>query len=220
MQSEYRILLAPNGNGALFDSIAKSEDLRSFISKLECVQVIGVDNTLNKVLDPIQIGFNVVRKLQASLKCCPKVNAKEKVGVVATKDGKAQIIEYSEIPIEQMEATNPDGSLQFRHGSILMFMLDAKFLLSLIQKGNANISLYHKAWKKVEYCDLDRMEIIQPEKENAWKFELFIQNFLPCVESGRLGVMEVCRETEFAPIKNADGPAGQPIVSDSPSSSL
>lgn len=29
MQSEYHILLAPNGNGALFDSIAKSEDLRS-----------------------------------------------------------------------------------------------------------------------------------------------------------------------------------------------
>ena len=63
MQSENRILLAPNGNGALFDSIAKSEDLRSLISQLDCVQVIGVDNTLNKVLDPIQIGFNVVRKL-------------------------------------------------------------------------------------------------------------------------------------------------------------
>jgi len=53
MQSEYRISLAPNGNGALFDSIAKSEDLRQLISKLECVQVIGVDNTLNKVLDPV-----------------------------------------------------------------------------------------------------------------------------------------------------------------------
>jgi len=32
--------------------------------------------------------------------------------------------------------------------------------------------------------------------------------------------MEVCRETEFAPIKNADGPADQPIVNDSPTSSL
>jgi len=90
------------------------------------------------------------------------------------KDGRACIREYSEIPVDQMEATNPDGSLQFRHGSILMFMLDAKFLLSLIQTGNANISLYHKAWKKVEYCDLDRMEIIQPLRENAWKFELFL----------------------------------------------
>jgi len=32
--------------------------------------------------------------------------------------------------------------------------------------------------------------------------------------------MEVCRETEFAPIKNADGPADHPVVSDSPMSSL
>ena len=46
-----------------------------------------------------------------------------------------------------------------------------------------------------------------PETENGWKFELFIHEFLPMVEQGRLGVLTVDRETEFAPVKNADGPA-------------
>lgn len=64
------------------------------------------------------------------------------------------------------------------------------------------------------------MEIVTPEKENAWKFELFIQNFLPLVSEGKLGVLEVERATEFAPIKNADGESsGGKVVADSPASS-
>ena len=64
------------------------------------------------------------------------------------------------------------------------------------------------------------MKKVKPEKENGWKFELFLQNFMPNVENGKLGVMEVRRETEFAPIKNADGPKGDSVVNDSPASSL
>ena len=45
-----------------------------------------------------------------------------------------------------------------------------------------------------------------PSSENGWKFELFLHSFLPMVAQGRLGVMMVDRNTEFAPVKNADGP--------------
>ena len=45
-----------------------------------------------------------------------------------------------------------------------------------------------------------------PSKENGWKFELFLHNFLPMVEPGKLGVLMVDRHTEFAPVKDADGP--------------
>ncbi len=61
------------------------------------------------------------------------------------------------------------------------------------------------------------MEIVTPEKENAWKFELFIQNFMPLVEENKLGVLEVERDTEFAPIKNAD--TEDHVMTDSPASS-
>jgi hypothetical protein len=40
-------------------------------------------------------------------------------------------------------------------------------------------SLYHKAFKKVEYFDLEKMEKVSSFNENAWKFELFLQNFMP-----------------------------------------
>ena len=49
--------MAPNGNGALFDSLKSNLKVKDLISKLEYVQIIGVDNALNKVLDPVQIGF-------------------------------------------------------------------------------------------------------------------------------------------------------------------
>jgi UDP-N-acetylglucosamine/UDP-N-acetylgalactosamine diphosphorylase len=57
MDSPFEIKLAPNGNGALFDSIANRPNIKAYIEGLDYVQVIGVDNPINKVLDPVQIGF-------------------------------------------------------------------------------------------------------------------------------------------------------------------
>jgi UDP-N-acetylglucosamine pyrophosphorylase len=59
----------------------------------------------------------------ATLKSCPKVDASEKVGVVAKKDGKYAIVEYSELSKEHQNALMDDGkTLKYRHGSILVFM--------------------------------------------------------------------------------------------------
>jgi UDP-N-acetylglucosamine/UDP-N-acetylgalactosamine diphosphorylase len=113
MNSPSTIKLAPNGNGALFDSIKTRGDLRKFIGTLEYLQVIGVDNAINKILDPIQIGYTKVNNLEASLKCCPKRSPEEKVGVVATKDDKYAIVEYSDLSGNHMNARKEDGSLQF-----------------------------------------------------------------------------------------------------------
>ena len=44
---------------------------------------------------------------------------------------------------------------------------------------------------------------VQPEKENALKFELFIFDVLPLAE--RWTVVETSRREEFAPLKNATG---------------
>lgn len=146
-----------------------------------------------------------------------KANAAEKVGVVAKKNGLYYIVEYSEMSAEHSSALLSDGvTLRYRHGSILVFMFEAKFLVELAVNSESS-SLYHKAFKKIQYCDLHTMELVTPEKENAWKFELFIQNFLPLVEVNKLGVLEVERETEFAPIKNAD--SEDHVMVDSPASS-
>ena len=45
--------LAPNGNGALFEALKSNQEVQRAISSFEYIQIIGVDNALNKVLDPI-----------------------------------------------------------------------------------------------------------------------------------------------------------------------
>ena len=53
MQSASSLKLAPNGNGALFDSLKNNREVQGLIATLEYVQIIGVDNAHNKVLDPV-----------------------------------------------------------------------------------------------------------------------------------------------------------------------
>ena len=65
--------------------------------------------------------------------------------------------------------------------------------------------MYHKATKTIEYFDLSNKCLVKPQANNGYKFELFFHSFLPHVFSGRLGVLQVDRETEFSPVKDADG---------------
>lgn len=67
-------------------------------------------------------------------------------------------------------------------------------------------SLYHKAFKKIEHCHPDTFDTVTPTEENGWKFELFLHGFLPMVDQGKLGVLMVDRQTEFAPVKEKNGP--------------
>ena len=53
MSSVSSLKLAPNGNGALFDSLKSNREVQGLMSTLEYVQIIGVDNAINKVLDPV-----------------------------------------------------------------------------------------------------------------------------------------------------------------------
>ena len=74
--------------------------IKNHIKRAKYVQVIGVDNVLNKILDPTHIGFTDLNNFDASLKCCVKSSPDEKVGVVMKKNGKYDIVEYSEISSE------------------------------------------------------------------------------------------------------------------------
>lgn len=85
--------------------------------------MIGVDNVLNKVLDPVHIGFTIDRRLDCCLKSCAKRNAAEKVGVIGKKDGKYNIIEYSELPDKiRYEKETDDETLKYRQAHICIFV--------------------------------------------------------------------------------------------------
>jgi UDP-N-acetylglucosamine/UDP-N-acetylgalactosamine diphosphorylase len=197
--------LSPNGNGALFESINTNYIVKNHISRAEYVQVIGVDNVLNKVLDPMQVGFTALKGLEASLKVCEKRYTGEKVGVVCKKNNNYDIVEYSELSQEEANRLDEDGSIYFNLGSILIFMLSSKKLLKLCQDTASLNKLYHKAFKKIEYWN--GQNTVKPEVENGYKFELFLHNFLPFCDQGKFGALKVSREDEFAPVKNKDGEA-------------
>ena len=57
MKSKDEIALAPNGNGGLLDAIAISNEVKQYLRQIDYVQIIGVDNVINKILDPVQIGL-------------------------------------------------------------------------------------------------------------------------------------------------------------------
>lgn len=136
LEEPHRISMGPNGNGALFDALNRTPELKQILSTVDYVQVIGVDNPLNRLLDPLYIGFASCNHLQAAMKSVPKRDAKEPVGVVVKKvygtHQKYDIVEYSEITEEQANRMNPvTGELTFNLGNILVFIMKAELLLQL-----------------------------------------------------------------------------------------
>ncbi len=140
------------------------------------------------------------------MKSVVKRDAREPVGVVVKKKigdiYKYDIVEYSEIAEADVTAiVQETGELKFNLGNILVFVLKADKLLSLANNTETMNNLYHVAFKKMQFWD--GKEIVKPTTPNSYKFELFLHNFLPFCEPGKLGVMKVAREDEFGPVKNA-----------------
>lgn len=53
---------------------------------------------INKVLDPVFIGYTIDNELKCSAKACAKVSPEEAVGVFCVRGGKYDLVEYSELP--------------------------------------------------------------------------------------------------------------------------
>lgn len=98
-------------------------------------------------------------------------------------------------------ALTSDGSMKYDLGYILVLLISSHELLKLTKEGKLN-SLYHRAEKKTD-CFNTAMKKEQQNKD-SYKFELFLHSFLQFIDPGKFGVLKVNRESEFAPIKNAN----------------
>ena len=65
-------------------------------------------------------------------KVLEKTDPAESVGVLAMKDKKAAVVEYSELPKQLAEARNPDGSLVYRAANIAIHCLSLSFVETAI----------------------------------------------------------------------------------------
>ena len=194
---------APDGNGGLYIALERSGALADMKSRgVEHLHVYGVDNVLTKSADPMFIGLCIYEKAQVGNKVVWRAHKSEKVGVTVETDGKIEVLEYSEIPSDLADAEDDNGKLIYGAANICNHYLSVEFVEEVIPILN---NVYHVCKKKIPYYDSNTNETIKPDNVNGYKFELFIFDVFPLAT--RWTVMEVNREDEFAPIKNAPGSA-------------
>jgi len=141
-----------------------------------------------------------------SSKVVRKTDPAEKVGVVAARDGRQLVVEYSDLPDRMAEQRRPDGGLAFAAGSIALHVFSRDF----VDRVAATAELpFHRALKRVPYVDGGGSPV-DPDEPNAVKFEQFIFDTLPLAR--RSLVLETSREGEFEPLKNAEGASSPETV--------
>jgi len=218
MESKSRVFVAPDGNGGLYRALKDKGILNDMQRRgVQYVAQYCVDNILSKVGDPVFIGFTAERNAAIGCKSVKKVDVDEKVGLLASKNGKPTVVEYSEISPELAKrrvSSDPKSDLFLRaaHMCINCYTLD--FLESAATEYKTK---YHIARKKIPTIDENGEKII-PKTENGWKLEQFIFDPFEYV-SNKPGnekclVLEVAREEEFSALKNPPG-----TKTDSPDSS-
>jgi UDP-N-acetylglucosamine/UDP-N-acetylgalactosamine diphosphorylase len=202
LEAHGRLFTSPNGHGGTLTALAESGLLdRLRRQGIRHVFYFQVDNPLVKVADPLFLGHHLRVRSEASSKIVAKEGPADKLGNLVLIDGRCSIIEYSDLPQDLAEQRDEQGQLRFWAGSPAIHIFAVDFL-TRVTRGPLQIP-YHLARKKVPYLD-EMGALVQPARENALKFEMFIFDVLPLAE--RCAVVETTRCEEFVPLKNATGP--------------
>lgn len=202
METASRVSMAPDGNGGIYASLKKSGLFNDMLRRgIKYLHVFSIDNALTKIADPAFVGYCIMQHSDCGNKVVWKSGPHEKVGVIAEKNDKPCVVEYSEITTDKKLLTSADGRLVFGAGNICSHFYTMDFLRDKVMPNVEN--LYHVARKKIPYYDAVTETTINPETNNGIKLESFIFDVFPLSE--RMGVLDALRDQEFAPVKNAPG---------------
>jgi len=210
LETPSRVAVAPDGNGGLYAatrsplSPGKSDTVLSDLAKRKILYVHAycVDNCLVRVADPVFLGYSIQKQADCAAKVVPKTQPTESVGVVACRGDKFSVVEYSEISKEQAERRDPEtGGLTFRAGNIANHFYTTTYL-NRVESFEEDLA-FHIARKKIPHVDLETGNSVKPSKPNGMKLEMFVFDVFPYTE--RFAVLEVERNEEFSPLKNAPG---------------
>ncbi|KAH6634215.1 nucleotide-diphospho-sugar transferase [Chaetomium sp. MPI-SDFR-AT-0129] len=206
LEGKGKVAVAPDGNGGIYNALVESKALDDMKKRgIEHIHAYCVDNCLVKVADPVFIGFSASANVDIATKVVRKRNATESVGLIVLKNGRPDVVEYSEIDkdIAAEEDPKQPGVLRFRAANIVNHYYSFRFLESIPQW--AQKLPHHVARKKIPYADLASGETIKPTSPNGIKLEQFVFDVFPLLELSKFACMEVRREDEFSPLKNARG---------------
>ncbi|KAF7972589.1 hypothetical protein HWV62_17388 [Athelia sp. TMB] len=210
LDSPSHVAVAPDGNGGLYAAtrapLSPSDKTTTVLSdlgkrKVLYVHAYCVDNCLVKVADPIFLGYCISKQADCAAKVVPKAYASESVGVVARRGEKFSVVEYSEISAAQAEKLDSRGQLAFGAANIVNHFYTTTYLHS-VESFEEELA-FHIARKKIPHVDLETGETVKPSKPNGMKLEMFVFDVFPYTKS--FSVLEVARNEEFSPLKNAPG---------------
>jgi UDP-N-acetylglucosamine/UDP-N-acetylgalactosamine diphosphorylase len=201
LEDRGRLFLSPDGHGGTLTALSTSGLLDRLRKEgIHQVFYFQVDNPLVRVADPVFLGHHLAHRAEVSSKVVAKEGPKDRMGVIVAVDGRCTIIEYSDLPDELAHQTDASGRLRLWAGSPAIHWFDLDFL-DRVTRGPHGMP-FHVARKKVPHLG-ESGQVVQPQKENALKFERFIFDVLPLAE--RWAVVETLRQQEFVPLKNATG---------------
>ncbi|RHY58064.1 hypothetical protein DYB38_001628 [Aphanomyces astaci] len=228
LESPHSIARASDGNGGVFTAMLKHHVLQKMnLANILHLHVFSVDNALNKVADPVFIGYCIEKQTDIGNKVVWKTNPDEKVGVVAKKDNKFCVVEYSELDAQNAQLVDPTtnklvygaGNICNHYFSVYETMIISQFMYISIDRPFLTRTLaslqlpYHIAMKNIPSVSIhDASTTSFP----GMKLEAFIFDIFAAAT--HMAVLEVAREDEFAPVKNANGNTDNGYTADSPDS--
>ncbi|KCZ75955.1 hypothetical protein H311_02956 [Anncaliia algerae PRA109] len=166
-----------NGNGGIFAPMQ--------FQKLKCkiLNVVGVDNILCNIIDPVAIGCFLDNNYEILSKGVTK-RKNEKAGIFINSNGRVLIKEYDTI-----NDTSDEEMIEEEQANILNHYFHSDFFKKKIHLD------YHISKKKLKFFQNGRIVEIEGYKKELFIFDSFLY-------SDRVGVINVPRELEFSPLKN------------------
>ncbi|HNY66373.1 MAG TPA: UDPGP type 1 family protein [Deltaproteobacteria bacterium] len=198
LSREGGLFLNPDGHGGTLTALKRSGCLDLMREKgIDEIFYFQVDNPLVSVCDPLFIGLHSMKGADMSSKVIRKRDFGEKVGVIATVDGRTRVIEYSDMTDEMRYAVDGQGRMRYWAGNAAIHVIRRDFVEALT---GSDLRLpFHRAAKAIATLD----EGGHPVEIRGVKFETFIFDALPMARASV--TLEVLREHEFAPVKNMTG---------------
>ena len=199
LSDKHVVATAPNGNGGVYAALRTGGVLADMEKRgVDAVHMYCVDNCLARPGDPTFIGYCLSKNADAGVKCVPREDPDEPVGLFCRRGGAPAVVEYSEVAADVSAARDADGKLKFEEANIANHFFSRDFL----EKMAAKVLAPHVARKKIAYVT-DEGEVVKPTKPSGIKLELFVFDVFGDAE--RMACLIGARQDDFSPLKNAPG---------------
>lgn len=204
LESPQSIAFGPSGNGTSILDFYRSGIWQKWHQQgIRYVNFLPIDNPLADPFDAELVGFHARHDLDIAIKCITREDPTERVGILVEREGKAQVIEYTEFPKAEWNARLADGQFKYPIANISLFCFSMDFIQT-IGKHQPELPL-HPTLKPALM-----LKNQQVEKTPAWKFETYIFDLLPFAKNIR--ALLYPRHECFSPLKNLSGAASLTTV--------